>query len=141
MGVLMSEEIFKISRDVEKARSLIEMAEERLKDINILPRKSTYRYVEEYYEIIKELLTAIMYLDGLKTLSHVVLVDYLKKLKILNQTQFRLVHNLRKFRNDIIYYGKKISGDFLLNNETEIKKIIRLLLKFSKDKLKEVENE
>ncbi|MCH8326388.1 MAG: hypothetical protein IIB83_07500, partial [Bacteroidetes bacterium] len=34
-----------------------------------------------------------------------------------------LVDDLRKLRNDIIYYGKKVNKEFLVNNESEIKRL------------------
>ena len=52
------------------------MTGERLEVINLFPRDKNYKIIERYYEIIKELLTALMYLDGYKTLSHKKLIDY-----------------------------------------------------------------
>ncbi len=103
----MNDEIFKISKDKER--------EELLK---IIPTDKAYTIIEEYYEIIKELLTALMYIDGYKTLSHVKLID-----------------TLRKFRIGIVYYGKRISNEFLVNNDKEIKQIITHLIKLVKEKL------
>ena len=72
----MDEEIFKISKDKERAQDLLEMAKERLELLKLIPKDKTYKIIEEYYEIIKELLTAVMYLDGYKTLSHIKLIEY-----------------------------------------------------------------
>jgi len=52
----MNEDIFRISRNPIRSRALKEMAEERLQDIN--KEVKPYKIVEEYYEIIKELITA-----------------------------------------------------------------------------------
>jgi len=129
-------EIFKISKDTERAEDLLIMAKERLEIINLIPRDKSYKIIEEYYEIIKELLTSIMYLDGYKTLSHIKLIDYFRETySELNDVELKLIDNLRKFRNDIVYYGKKISKDFLINNELDIKKIIFILTKFIEKRL------
>jgi len=134
----MEEEIFKITKDVDRAKDLLEMAEERLELIEIIPKERAYKIIEEYYEIIKELLTAVMYLDGYKTLSHLKLIEYFSSnYKLLNETQIKLIDTLRKFRIGIVYYGRKISKDFLINNEEEIAKIILILKNFVKKKLKD----
>ena len=126
----MEDEIFKISKDRERAKDLLEMAKERLDLVKLIPKDKAYKIIEEYYEIIKELLTAIMYLDGYKTLSHVKLIEYFaSNYKQLDENQIRLIDTLRKFRIGIVYYGRKISQDFLLNHEKEIKKIMQVLIK------------
>ena len=97
----------------------------------------TYRIVEEYYEIAKELLTAIMYIDGYKTLSHVKLIEYFSsRYKDLDEQQIRLVDDIRKQRHGIVYYGKKVRKEFLTNHEEEIEKIIKVLLATVEKKLK-----
>jgi|SRR3989344_52049 len=131
------DEIFKISKEKDRASDLFEMAKERLEIIKILPRDKSYKIIEEYYEIVKELLTAIMYMDGYKTLSHIKLIEYFSyHYKVLNETEIRLIDNLRKFRIIIGYYGKKLSKDFLINNEDSVKSIINIIIKVVEDKIK-----
>ena len=132
----MDEEIFRITKDTERAGDLLEMAKERIDMIKILPRDKPYKFVEEYYEIIKELLTALMYLDGYKILSHKKLIEYFADNNEIEHSEIKLVDSLRKFRNDIMYYGKKISQDFLTNNEDEINRIIKMLVNLTERKLK-----
>lgn len=72
-------EIFKVTKDERRAQALKDLAKNRYKTINEL--KEPYRIIEEYYEIIKELITAFMYKDGFKTLSHKALVEFAKKNK------------------------------------------------------------
>ena len=121
-------DIIKISPDNKRAKALKEMAKERYSTINDF--KMPYRIIEEYYEIIKELLTAFMYKDGQKTLSHKSLIDFARKnIKFLSTTEIELIDNLRVKRNNIVYYGEKISTEFLKYREQIIKKIIDLLIK------------
>lgn len=122
----MSEEIFKISKNEIRTNSLIEMAKERFNDVN--KEAKTYKIIEEYYEIIKELITALMYSNGFKTLSHKMLIIYLEQnYEAFNKSEIILIDELRKLRNNILYYGQKVEKEFLINNEKEIKLIINKL--------------
>jgi hypothetical protein len=131
------EDIFRITADKARAKDLFMMSKERLELIKMIPKDKAYKIIEEYYEIIKELLTAIMYLDGYKTLSHVKLIEYFSsRYTLLDRKHLQLIDTLRKFRIGIVYYGRKISQDFLINNEDEIRKIIRILFNIVERKLK-----
>ena len=129
----MDDEIFKISKNEIRSDSLIEMAKERFSDIK--KESKTYKIIEEYYEIIKELITALMYSDGFKTLSHKMLIFYLEKnYKNFNKSEILLIDELRKLRNNIVYYGQKVEKEFLINNEEEIISIINKLFKLNNSK-------
>lgn len=133
----MNDEIFKIEKDLVRSKELFEISKERLDIIKILPRDKSYKIVEEYYEIILGLLTCIMYVDGYKTLSHKSLIEYFStKYDDLNETQVKLIDSLRKARNGIVYYGKKVNETFLQNYESEIKLIIFELSKLIDKKLR-----
>jgi hypothetical protein len=134
----VDDEIFTISKDKPRAIDLVGLAKDRFQLIKILPKDKIYKFIEEYYEIVKELLTTIMYLDGYKTLSHKALIEYFasKYNNILDSNKLRLLDQLRKLRNGIMYYGEKISRDFLINNEKEITQTIRILFKFLEKRLK-----
>lgn len=130
----MNEEIFKITKNPLRAESLITMAKERFEDIK--KESKTYKIIEESYEIIKELITSLMYLNGFKTLSHKMLIIYLEKnYKEINKSEIILINELRKLRNNILYYGQKVEKSFLINNEQEIKQIIKKLIKILGKKL------
>lgn len=121
-------EIFKITKDERRANALIDMAKNRYATINEL--KEPYRVIEEYYEIIKELIISIMYKSGLKTLSHKALIDFAKEnIKILSSSEISLIEELRIKRNNIVYYGEKITKEFLKTREESIRKIINKLIK------------
>ncbi len=119
-------DIFKISKDEKRAKALKEMAQDRFDNMNF---EKPYRIIEEYYEIIKELITAFMYKKGWKTLSHKILVEYAaKNIKSLSQREIQLIDELRVTRNNIVYYGEKISSEFIKSREKSIKQIINKLL-------------
>ena len=124
----MEKRIFRISKNPARAKSLFLMAKDRLPDIK--EQKKPYKKVEEYYEIIKELITGIMYFDGFKTLSHISLLEYIKEeyLEEITKQELNIIDILRKLRNDILYYGQKIDQSFLDNYEENIKQIINKLI-------------
>ena len=126
------DEIFKISKSPARAEALREMALERLADLK--KEEKTYKIIEQYYEIIKELATAVMYLNGLKTLSHRALISYLESnhRNSFEKEEFFLMDELRKLRNNIVYYGERVERTFLLNKESKIKTIIEKLIKLVK---------
>ncbi len=130
------DEVFKISINKARAKALLEMAEERFKDMK--KEDKPYKIVEQYYEIIKELATALMYLDGFKTLSHKALLQYLEEKynDMFSKEEFIIMDELRRLRNDILYYGLKISPAFLKNKEEGIKSIIRTLIAVIRNKIK-----
>lgn len=134
----MEDEIFRISKDFDRAGDLLNISRERMVDIiKVLPRDKPYKILEEYYEIILGLITALMYAEGYKTLSHVSAIGYLSKnYNMFSENQIMIIDTIRKLRHGIVYYGRKIKEEYLINNEEEIKKIISLLNKCVKDKLK-----
>jgi len=132
----METEIFKISRDIARANDLFEISKERIDIIKILPKDKPYKILEEYYEIIIGLITAIMYADGYKTLGHISAIDYLSKnYSLFSENQIRIIDSVRKLRHGVVYYGKKIKQEYLVNYEKEIKTIISLLNKIIKNKI------
>ena len=132
----MEEDVFRISPDFPRAKDLIAIAKDRIEIIKILPKDKVYKIIEEYYEIILELITAIMYCDGYKTLSHKSAIEYLSgKYNEVNEKQIGLIDSLRKSRHGIVYYGKMITKEFLINNEADIKKVIEILTKTAQNKV------
>jgi hypothetical protein len=133
------EEVFKISKDVRRANDLLEMAKERLNEIlPALPKDKEYKIIEEYYEIIVQLITRVMHSDGYKTLSHVSLIEYLKKnYEEFEYAEIEIIDALRKFRHGAVYYGKKVKSEFLVNNEDRVKNIIQKLFSIVEKKIGE----
>ena len=122
------EEIFKITKDERRSKALKVMAENRFSSMSSF--KEPYRILEEYYEIIKELLTSFMYLQGFKTLSHKSLIEFsAKNIKSLTSKELSLIDELRVKRNNIVYYGEQITREFLSTREKHIQEIIKKLIK------------
>lgn len=124
----LSEQVSKIRPDKEKSKSLLEMIALREKSISIMKSSEMATLViEAYYEIIKELITAIMSADGWKTVSHEMLIAYIAKFysKDFSDEDLYVIDQLRKTRNDISYRGVIIKSDYLSRREDEVIKIIQ----------------
>jgi len=109
------DDLIKITPDPQRAKNLLSQVEIRLKDaankdVDIFATL----IIGAYYEVIKELLTALLLLDGYKTLSHTTLIDYLREKyrKDFLENEILTIDELRKVRNRIAYEGFTITTDY-----------------------------
>ena len=131
-------QVIKTAIDKEKAKSLYLMLKERKEAVKFLePLRFTSIVIENYYEIIKESLTALMALDGYKSLSHEILISYLKRFhKEFLEHEIVFIDEMRKLRNKINYDGFKVRPQYYEINKENILKIIEKLDKILERKLK-----
>lgn len=131
-------QVIRTAIDKEKAKSLYLMLKDRKEAIKFLDHiRFTSIVVEDYYEIIKESLTALMALDGYKSLSHEVLISYLKKFyKEFPEGDIMFIDGMRKLRNKINYDGFKVKPQYWEINKENILKIVEKLDKILERKLK-----
>ncbi len=118
--------------DFSMAKELLALAEHREEFWNGLKEKSKNfpsLFLEGHYEIIKELATAILALDGWKALSHECRFAYLKQKKDL-EIDFDYLLELKDLRNSIDYRGTKVGHDIWKKNEMKIKVTIRALKEY-----------
>jgi len=131
-------ELIKITPDKEKARNILKIVsliKERIKKQE--RDKMAALIIADYYEIIKELITAILLIDGYKTLSHKDLIDYLKeKYKEFDAYEISVLNNLRVLRNRVAYEGFFIEPSYLERNESLFKEIIKKLESLIEKKLR-----
>jgi hypothetical protein len=131
-------DLIKITPDEERAISILKMIsllEERIKTQD--KSKMAVLIISDYYEIIKELITAILLIDGYKTLSHKDLIDYLEyKYSQFNANDISLMNDLRVLRNRIAYEGFLIDMSYLSRNESLFKDIVNKLKNILNVKLK-----
>jgi hypothetical protein len=133
----MNEDIFKIRKDIERAKGIFHISKERYSLIEIYPKSKPFKLIEEYYETIKEIILCLMYLEGIKTLSHVKMIEWFRENnKSITEKETNLIDTLRKLRNGSIYYGEISNKIFLDNNEKNIIKLINKLINFTEQKLK-----
>jgi hypothetical protein len=77
-----------------------------------------------------------MALDGYKTLSHEVLVAYLKEFyPQFSESEILLVDQLRQLRYKIAYKGFFITHDFLERTEARMKSIVSKIKRILEDRL------
>ncbi len=111
----LGENVYKRKPDKQKAKSLLEITEIRKKDNQRRERtnQNTPLIIETYWEIIKQLLNALLSVNGYKSYSQECLVAYANRYLDLSKYQIKLLEELRKLRNDIDYRGKNLNKDYL----------------------------
>lgn len=128
----MEEGIIKTTPDGEKAKSILKMVETTLEMVSAIEsKKYPSNVLKEYYEVIRELITVILLLDGYKTQgegAHKKLIEYLEK----NYPEFKrheisLIDDLRIVRNRIAYNGFFVNDEYLERKMKEILVIIEKL--------------
>ena len=108
--------LHKVFPDKEKARSIYNMALDRENSIsNLNYIKLTTIVTENYYEIIKELVTSFFLLNGIKFIgedAHKEMIDNLKKYLNFNEETILFLQDLRIKRNKSMYGGKQINFSY-----------------------------
>lgn len=98
----------KITPDLEKAKSLLEIAKERIYYASKKLDKRNINFVfEDYYSSIVEIIHSVALVKGFKIINHICLGRFLTD--ILNREDlFIIFDDLRYKRNSLVYYGKKM---------------------------------
>ncbi len=120
------------------AKELLELVEHREKfweNVKEEAKQFPSLFIEGHYEIIKELCTAILALDGWKALNHECLLTYLKNKKNELEIDFDYLLELKDIRNSIDYRGIMVSYDLWKKNEMKIKITINALKEYVKSEL------
>jgi hypothetical protein len=121
--------IKKVESDPSKINSLLETSElrkEYLKSKEVTKKNISF-IVEGYYEIIKELLTALLLSRGLRSKNHQCLISFFYKNYPDYEAEAYLISQLCFLRNRLNYYGELIDSEFYKKNYKEFDKIIKLL--------------
>ena len=122
-------DLIKITPDLGKAKNILRMTSLIEERIQLQDRERMVALIiTDYYEIIKELITALLLIDGYKTLSHKDLITYLEE----NYSEFKTneiatLNNLRILRNRVAYEGLFIDSSHLERNENLLRDIIKKL--------------
>lgn len=134
----LQEYVKKVSKDKDKAKALLKMANLRYEFWTGLRFKPKYTSiaVDGYYEVIKELLTALLSLEGYKSENHECLISYLAQYYPAFAYEIGIIYQLKKIRNNIDYKGFFVKTEYLKRNELEFKHIIKTLQKIIENKLK-----
>src|SRR3989338_8669138 len=121
--------IGKVSVDEERIKSIIKRAFQRLKrakgtKINL---ENVSFVVEDYYEVIKELLVAYLLKNSLKSRNHQCLISYFYKKNPEYEKESYLISQMSFFRNRLEYYGEDTPMSFYEKNKKEFEKIIKII--------------
>lgn len=125
--------------DKAMAFELLRLAEHREKFWQNVHSKSEQfpsLFLEGHYEIVKELCTAILALDGWKAVNHECMFSYLRKIRGKLEIDFEYLLELKDLRNSIDYRGTMVSPDLWKHNELKIILTIRVLKEYLRDRIK-----
>ena len=116
---------------------MVETSLEMIKQIDIT--KFASNITKEYYEIIRELMTLILLLDGYKTFgegAHRRLIEYFEKnYKQFNSYEISLIDSLRITRNKISYDGFFVEKSYIERKLKDIWNIIDKLKVIVKERI------
>ncbi|NPA38599.1 MAG: hypothetical protein GXN99_02270 [Candidatus Nanohaloarchaeota archaeon] len=131
-------DFIKITPDKERAKSILKMCELLKKRIALQDEQEMASLIiADYYEIIKELITALLYTDGYKTISHKNLIIYLEKhYSQFSSYEIELINELRMLRNRIVYEGFSTNPSYLKRKRKDLEKLISKLQTLVEEKLK-----
>lgn len=131
--------IIKVTPDKEKVKSILELIKEREDFVSSIDHeKFSTNATENYYEIIKELASSLLLLDGLKIIgeyAHKDIIDHLINYKEFGESEVLFMNDLRIKRNNSAYDGKKVEPIYLINNKKRILELIEILKRTIKNKL------
>jgi len=122
--------IKKVKENPSQATALLQLSQRRLEFIEQYGKNDFPQLlVESYYEVIKELISALLAIYGYKSYSHECLVSFIEEYypSIFDEDQIKFIDSMRKLRSDIQYRGREIANDYLHRNQTKIITIINKL--------------
>lgn len=127
--ICQKEHLREVQLDPNKIQSILKVVRARLKTVRQIQKdeETTTIIVTDYYEVIKELLTALLLKNGLKSDNHECLISFFKKQYPKYEYEAHTIHQLKNIRNRINYDGLFVDSSYLLQNELEFTHIIELL--------------
>ena len=127
--------IRKVEVDEERMKSITKKAMQRLEraratDVTL---ENVSFVVEDYYEVIKELLIAYLLKNGLRSKNHQCLISYFYENNPEYERESFLISQMSFFRNRLGYYGEDIPMEFYEKNKDDFEKIIRIILRITEN--------
>jgi uncharacterized protein (UPF0332 family) len=129
------EHVKTVQPDTERIKSILKMCEVRLRVTEAveLDDQTASVIAADYYEIIKELLTALLLKNGLKSDNHECLIAFFKNKYPKYEYEIQAIHQLKDVRNRVSYEGIFVQKSYIEMNKLEFKHIIELLEKLVKE--------
>ncbi len=121
--------IKKVETDPSRIKFLIKTSELRIKDLTEknATNENVSFIIEGFYEAIKELLSALLLKNGMKSKNHQCLISFFYKNYPEYEKEAYLIGRMSYLRNRLNYYGDLIEFEFYEKNKNEFEKIINLL--------------
>jgi len=122
--------IRRVSIDNDKISSVITMARLRwefLKSLNVTPKNVSFVF-EGYYEVIKELLLALMLKKGMRSKNHQCLFTFFAREYTMYEAEVNVISQMNYLRNRLDYYGEPVNLVYFEENYKSFEEIIELLL-------------
>lgn len=136
----MEEYLVKITPNKEKAKSILKMVDTTLEMIQQIDKgKFPSNVTKEYYEVIRELISVIVLLDGYKAIgegAHKKIIEYLEtNYEQFDSYEISLIDDLRIVRNKIAYDGFFVKENYIERKLKDIGKIMEKLKQIINKKL------
>ena len=121
--------IREVEIDKERISAIMDKALKRLKRAQNtkIDEDNISLVVEDYYEVIKEILIAYLLKNGLRSKNHQCLISYFYKQNPDHEKETQLILQMSFFRNRLNYYGEEIPLNFYQKNKEEFERIIKIL--------------
>lgn len=119
-----------VSVDTEKIDSIVELACERLdfvRSISVTEKNVSFLF-DDYYEIVKELLVALLLKNGRRSSNHQCLFSFFARKYSTYEAEIRVIQQMNFLRNRLNYYGERVSYAYYKENYKSFERIIVLLL-------------
>ncbi|MEK6823956.1 MAG: hypothetical protein AABY06_02875 [Nanoarchaeota archaeon] len=126
--------IRKVEIDNERINSITKKALQRLERARNtkISLENVSFVVEDYYEVMKELLVAYLLKNGMRSKNHQCLISYFYKQNPNKEKETYLISQMSFFRNRLGYYGEDIPMGFYTKNKEDFEKIIKSILQLIK---------
>lgn len=119
----------KVSIDFERIGSIRKMAMLRFERLKKNEDEPVSFLVEDYYEVVKELLVVYLLKNGLRSQNHQCLISYFYYRNPNLEYETDLIQEMSFFRNRLGYYGEEVPREFYEEKKEDFDKIIEILLK------------
>ncbi len=121
--------VITIKPDKEKAKSILETANARIKYANKdkIDKTNCSFIFESYYSALIEYLHSILIRTGFKAKNHICLGYYLRDV-LKRDELYRIFDYSRKRRNNLMYYGKMLKFETAKKSIENVKILIKELI-------------
>jgi len=123
---LISKSAKTMTPDLNRAKSLIETAKERISLVKEITEKNCNFIFEDYYTSLLELLQAIAFKKGYNIINHVCLGFYLRDV-LKREDLYISFDDVRFKRNSLTYYGSRMDFETAKQAIEKCKKLIKEL--------------